>query len=211
MNHRTLFTLSALVALVVLTSLGLRARAAELNATQKVYLPLVVCPTCTGSAGSVTPTPVTPTPVTPTPVTPTPTPSQDAAEVIRLVNIERAKVGCPAVVAEAHVMAGVQAWAEYMWANNYYQHAMMDWYAPYGYPTGVMENIGGGGAPAQIVDQWLSSHMGHRENLLWCYPTDDPSYDPNRVYVAGVGHAGTYWVWGLVDLLPEDIPTGPLP
>jgi uncharacterized protein YkwD len=178
-------TLPILVALALLTSLGLRARAAGLQATRVVYLPLVACPSCSGGR---------------TPATPTP--SQDAAEVIRLVNSERAKLGCPAVVAEAKLLAATQAWAEYMAANNLYQHTTADWYAPYGYPTGVLENIGPSSSPTLIVDAWMTSPFGHRENLLVCYPPGDPSYDPRRVYRAGVGHAGTYWVWGLVDVLP---------
>jgi uncharacterized protein YkwD len=123
-------------------------------------------------------------------------PGADAAEVIRLVNIERAKVGCPLVVADADLIAGTQAWAEYMQANNVAQHATASWYAPYHYPSGVMEDIGGASTTAMIFDAWMASPM-HRNNLLWCYPIDDPSYNPSMVYVAGVGHAGPYWVWGL--------------
>ncbi|NNJ12909.1 CAP domain-containing protein [Chloroflexales bacterium ZM16-3] len=195
MTHRTrtlstLSTLSVLAVLlglaVLLTSWGEKARAAEMDATYTVYLPLVECPSCTGSA----------VPVTPVPVTPTPTPAEDVAEVIRLVNIERAKVGCPAVVGEPNLIAATQGWAEYMRANNIAQHAPASWYAPYGY-DGALENIDGTSTAQLAVEHWMASHMGHRENLLWCYQPDDPSYLPDDVYLAGVGHAGTYWVWGL--------------
>lgn len=192
----------ALTALALLIALYLTVRlpvwaATPAAATNSVYLPLMSCPTCSWSGVITSPTA-------------TPTPSEDAAEVLRLVNIERAKVGCPAAVGEPNLMAATQAWAEYMRDNQVAQHATAAWYAPYGYPTGVAENIGSASYPYQIVNAWMNS-SGHRANLLWCYPPSDPSYDPNRVYVAGVGSAGGYWVWGLVDILPEDIPTGPLP
>jgi uncharacterized protein YkwD len=194
--HTTTRALLTLLAVTVIYTLSAPTHAADLSATNTVYLPLVACANCTGSRQVVTPTPVTPTPVTPTPA-----PGADAAEVIRLVNIERVKVGCPEVVAEPQLIAATQAWAEYMQANSYYHHATASWYAPYGYPGGTLENIGGNGTPALTVEAWMAS-TPHRRNLLDCYPIDDPSYDPRRIYVAGVGHAGPYWVWGLVDKLP---------
>lgn len=180
------YTLPILLVLTMLLGLRLYAHAADLSATTRLYLPLVLCPSCTGTAASVTPTP---------------SPAQDAAEVIRLVNIERAKVNCPAVKADINLVAATQAWAEYQRTNSLYEHASADWYAPYGYPTGVLENIGGGGTAKQIVEAWMAS-APHRRNLLWCYDPSDPSYHPDRVYKAGAGHAGPYWVWGLVDFVP---------
>lgn len=177
-----LLMLLALALLLAILRTATHAAAPDVAASW-IYLPLTACPTCQESI------------VTPAP-TPTAAPATDAAEVLRLVNIERASVGCPAAVAEANLMAATQGWAEYQQTHNDYKHATADWYAPYGYPSGVLENIGGGSTPLLTVEYWMAS-SAHRANLLWCYPADDPSYDPGDVYVVGVGHASTYWVWGL--------------
>ncbi|MEI7643443.1 MAG: CAP domain-containing protein [Chloroflexales bacterium] len=193
---RALLTLLAL-ALTGAWAMTARIHAADPAAANAVYLPLVACTDCTGTEQVSWPPPTIVLPQPTRIITPTPVPGADAAEVIRLVNIERATVGCPAVVADTQLIAATQAWADYMAATNVYHHATASWYAPYGYPSGVRENLGVGMTPAMIVEAWMTSKDGHRQNLLWCYSTDDPSYHPADVYVVGVGHSRSSWVWGM--------------
>jgi uncharacterized protein YkwD len=127
-----------------------------------------------------------------------------ANEVIRLVNIERVKVGCPEVVADPQLMAATQAWSEHMAATSDYRHAAASWYAPYGYPSGVLENIGAASQADQIVSYWMGSTAGHRENLLSCPYSfqGTPDYDPAVTYEMGVGYARGYWTFGITAVWP---------
>lgn len=186
-----------LLSLMTLILLGsgltiLPIRAATPTASEAIYLPLLACPGCTGTGTGTTPPS-------------DPDPRVLALTVVDLVNRERVQVGCPAAVVSPNLMAATQAWSEHMVATSTYQHADASWYAPYGFPGGVLENIGGGGPyPDLIVQAWMQSTTGHRENLLDCVynDPDNPSYDPSVVYVVGVGYADGYWTFGLTPTFP---------
>ena len=121
-------------------------------------------------------------------------------EVVRLVNVERAKAGCPAAVIDERLMLGAQNWSLEMERTGY-GHSPLGWYARSengGFSsTAVGENIGPSGDPQSIVDAWMAS-QGHRNLILSCAHSnpDDPStYDPQAVYEIGVGNTkGVWWV-----------------
>ncbi|MEU7019766.1 CAP domain-containing protein [Streptomyces sp. NPDC046203] len=138
------------------------------------------------------PAPQTPAPVpTPTP-TPTPTPAPTAAaaarplaareaaaeaEVIRLVNLERAKVGCSAVRADADLASLAGALSADMAARNFFDHTDPDGATPWARAakagvTGLgAENIARGQVDAAaVMASWMASD-GHRANILNCMYT----------------------------------------
>ncbi|NJN16109.1 MAG: CAP domain-containing protein [Oscillochloris sp.] len=98
-----------------------------------------------------------------------------AEEVVRLVNIERAAAGCPALVIEEHLVAAAQKHSKDMGDNNFFNHIGSDGSrffnrteaADYtGNPGG--ENIAAGyPTPAIVMEGWLTSD-GHRKNMLNC-------------------------------------------
>ncbi|MFI2434969.1 CAP domain-containing protein [Streptomyces sp. NPDC018693] len=130
----------------------------------------------------------------PTP-TPTPTPSrtaskapekkastavtltaeaQAAAEVLRLVNEERAKVGCGALAANSALTELAQNFSEDMAARGFFDHTDPDGNTPWdraekaGISSLGGENIARGQADAAaVMDAWMNS-PGHRANILNC-------------------------------------------
>lgn len=184
--------LIALTTLTTLIALGYAAYARAAAPTNRIYLPHVSCPTCTGPTTS----PVQPTPVPPTPVPPTPNPSGYAAQMIVLVNQARAAAGCPAVVANATLMRAAQDWSTTMANTGNYNHSGSTFYSGYGFNGAVLENIGPGATPEYAYEGWMLS-APHKRNIEFCIPTSDPSYDPSMVYHIGVGYDRGYWTLAL--------------
>lgn len=115
-------------------------------------------------------------------------------EVLRLVNVERAKAGCVPVAENPALASSARAHSTDMAQNNYFSHTSQDGRSPFdrmraaGYTGSRMaENIAAGQpTPAAVMDSWMNS-AGHRANILNCAYTD-----------LGVGYAtggqyGTYW------------------
>lgn len=161
-------------------------------------------PTSTAPATSQTTPPVTTTTTAPattstTPTTTTPTgPIHSAGEqaVLDLVNTERAKVGCPALVANATLAQVARAHSQDMAAHSYFDHNGLDGSTPFtrmtaaGYRySAAAENIAAGYAtPEAVMTGWMNS-AGHRANILNCGLTE-----------IGIGYAylasspyGSYW------------------
>ncbi|MFF4835711.1 CAP domain-containing protein [Streptomyces sp. NPDC001315] len=155
-------------------------------------------PSASPSTASATPTP-TRTPSkkpTATPGTPTTTPSkkptatkapketsapvtvsaaaQSEAEVLQLVNEERAKVGCSAVSANSSLTQLAEAFSEDMAQRNFFDHTDPDGATPWDRASKADitnlggENIARGQADAAaVMDAWMNS-PGHRANILNC-------------------------------------------
>ncbi|MCM2425899.1 CAP domain-containing protein [Streptomyces sp. RKAG337] len=143
----------------------------------------------TTPAPKVTPTrtPVTPRPTTPSATpsptatpTPKPTPTQDGtavtaqAAVLKLVNAERAKVGCSPVTADPSLAKLAQAFSEDMAIRDFFDHTDPDGDTPWdrAKSAGVTnlggENIARGQADADaVMTAWMNS-AGHRANILNC-------------------------------------------
>ncbi|WP_432138943.1 CAP domain-containing protein [Streptomyces sp. bgisy154] len=99
---------------------------------------------------------------------------QAAAEVLRLVNEERAKVGCSAVSANSALAQLAQAFSEDMAARGFFDHTDPDGNTPWdrAEKAGVSgmggENIARGQADAAaVMEAWMNS-PGHRANILNC-------------------------------------------
>ncbi len=154
------------------------------------------------------PTPTTPRPTPTKPTTaptkpPTKPPSggstteQYRAEVIKLVNVQRAKVGCNALTANSALTKAAQGHASDMLANNYFSHDSQNGTNPFdrmtaaGYHwSAAAENIAAGQqTPADVMQSWMNSE-GHRANILNC-----GLKDIGVGYAAGSGaDYGQYWV-----------------
>lgn len=95
------------------------------------------------------------------------------AEVIFLVNQERAYAGCPPLTPNDTLLAVAQAHCIDMAYRDFFGHVNPDGRSPFdrmqaaGYPTLMgAENIAGGYAtPADVVAGWMNS-PGHRANIL---------------------------------------------
>lgn len=106
-------------------------------------------------------------------------------EMLRLVNIERKKVGVAPLEANTQLMEIASLKAKEMLELNYASHTSPRYGSPsqfaqhYGYGKTVGENIRGGFvkdiSPQGVLDAWLNSE-GHRKNLL----------DPKFKYI-GIG------------------------
>ncbi|MEN9935953.1 MAG: hypothetical protein RLZZ387_2532 [Chloroflexota bacterium] len=114
-------------------------------------------------------------------------------EIIRVINVERAKVGCPAAVRDARLTIGARNWSTYMRVNGIYQHSPYGWYRRPengGFDsTAVGENLSGSSSPEIVVNAWMAS-SGHRALILSCESSlhpGFPGYDPNAVYEIGIG------------------------
>lgn len=96
------------------------------------------------------------------------------AEVVRLVNVERAKVGCVAVRSDADLAALAGAFSADMAARNFFDHTNPDGLTPWvrAEKAGVSglgaENIARGQVDAAaVMKSWMASD-GHRANILNC-------------------------------------------
>lgn len=115
---------------------------------------------------------------------------QQAEEVVRLTNIERAAAGCPALTIDAALVKAAQAHSADMAQRDYFSHSGLNGTsfvdrlraASFGGSPGG-ENIGAGyPSPSAVMAGWMDSE-GHRENILNCafrtigvgYATDSSS------------------------------------
>ncbi|MGW5129231.1 CAP domain-containing protein [Streptomyces sp. NPDC004069] len=96
------------------------------------------------------------------------------AEVLRLVNEERGKVGCSALTASGALAGLAQDFSEAMAAENFFDHTDPSGASPWdraaklGITSLGGENIARGQADAAaVMDAWMHS-PGHRANILNC-------------------------------------------
>ncbi|MER5789353.1 CAP domain-containing protein [Streptomyces sp. NPDC001980] len=96
------------------------------------------------------------------------------AEVLKLVNEERAKVGCSALSANSSLTKLAEAFSDDMAARDFFDHTDPDGKTPWdrAAAAGIAnlggENIARGQATAQaVMDAWMNSE-GHRANILNC-------------------------------------------
>ncbi|MFF4212584.1 CAP domain-containing protein [Streptomyces sp. NPDC001796] len=137
--------------------------------------PRTPSPTATGATATAAPPSQEPT------TAPVTIPSQKvtseaaaAAEVIKLVNQERAKVGCSPVTPNGPLRKLAEAFSEDMAARNFFDHTDPDGKDPWqraavlGITDLGGENIARGQAsPQDVMDAWMNS-PGHRANILNC-------------------------------------------
>ena len=97
-----------------------------------------------------------------------------AAEVLKLVNEERAKVGCSALSASSSLTRLAESFSDDMAARNFFDHTDPNGRTPWdrAAAAGISnlggENIARGQATAQaVMDAWMNS-AGHRANILNC-------------------------------------------
>ncbi|MEG8277801.1 CAP domain-containing protein [Streptomyces sp. AHA2] len=100
--------------------------------------------------------------------------SSAAAQVLALVNEERAKVGCTPVAASSALKDLAQTYSEDMAARGFFDHTDPDGRTPWdrAEKAGISnlggENIARGQADAAaVMDAWMNS-PGHRANILNC-------------------------------------------
>ncbi|MFD4574058.1 CAP domain-containing protein [Streptomyces sp. NPDC058417] len=100
--------------------------------------------------------------------------AQAAAEVLKLVNEERAKVGCSALAANSSLTGLAQDFSADMAARGFFDHTDPDGASPWDRAakagiTGLGgENIARGQADAAaVMEAWMNS-AGHRANILNC-------------------------------------------
>ncbi|MFF8396672.1 CAP domain-containing protein [Streptomyces sp. NPDC016172] len=100
--------------------------------------------------------------------------SAAAAQVLSLVNEERAKVGCSPVAASSTLAGLAQSYSEDMAARGFFDHTDPDGRTPWdrAEKAGISnlggENIARGQADAAaVMDAWMNS-PGHRANILNC-------------------------------------------
>ncbi|WP_410637543.1 CAP domain-containing protein [Amycolatopsis sp. lyj-346] len=114
-----------------------------------------------------------------------------AAQVITLVNDERAKAGCAPLAEEPHITKAAQDYSDQMSAEKFFSHTSPDGTTfdqrikNAGYPKPGAENIARGQtSAAQVMESWMNSE-GHRANILNC---------TLKKIGVGVTTAGWYWV-----------------
>ncbi|MDF2092981.1 CAP domain-containing protein [Knoellia sp. 3-2P3] len=144
------------------------------------------------------PSPRTTTPRTTSAPKPSPKPvatsSGVAAQVLALVNDERARAGCGAVSSSSALQRAAQGHSADMAANDYFSHTSQDGRSfsdrirATGYGGGaIAENIAAGQSTAgAVMKSWMNS-PGHRANILNC------SYRHLGVGYAKGGSYGHYW------------------
>jgi uncharacterized protein YkwD len=120
------------------------------------------------------------------------------AEVVRLVNLERARAGCAAVRVDARLATAARLHSEDMARQKYFSHTSLDGRSPWdriraqGYAYGSAENIAAGYAtPTAVMDGWMNS-AGHKANILNC---------SNKAIGVGVGTnaSATYRIYWTQD------------
>ena len=147
----------------------------------------VVSPSLPASPSTSAPSavPTAPTSSVTATVVPSPTASSTATDpanngnsaedqVLALVNIERAKIGCAPLIADAELGKLASAFSEDMATRDFFDHIDPDGNDPWDRAealgiTGLGgENIARGQADAQaVMDAWMNSD-GHRANILNC-------------------------------------------
>jgi uncharacterized protein YkwD len=108
-----------------------------------------------------------------TPAAPVTTPAGPEAEVLALVNAERAAVGCEALAADVELAAVARAHSEDMRDRGFFDHVNLDGLDPFERAeaagvTARAENIARGQQDAtDVMAAWMDS-SGHRANILDC-------------------------------------------
>jgi uncharacterized protein YkwD len=132
-------------------------------------------PTTTPPTTSTTP-PTTTSTTTSRPAPPAPTGA--AAEVLDLVNTERARAGCDPVRLDDRLTEAAVRHSRDMAENDFVKHVGSDGSTfdqrirDAGYPSPRSENIAAGQrTAADVVRSWMSS-SGHRRNILDCSAAD---------------------------------------
>ena len=155
-------------------------------------------PTTTTTAPTTTAPPTTTTTAPPTtdpPPADEPAPGlpAPAAEVVQLVNEERAAASCGPLTVDPQLTAAAQLHAEDMSARDYMDHVNPEGMDPsaraaaQGYDDPVGENIAMGYPnPEAVMEGWMNSE-GHRNNILNC-----------DYHVIGVGVDSDGWYWAQV-------------
>ncbi|WP_251054932.1 CAP domain-containing protein, partial [Streptomyces sp. ISL-66] len=141
------------------------------SATPSPTPPPTPTPTPTPSAK---PTPKSTPPKPPAPA-PAPAGGGQAAQVIALVNSERAAAGCGPLKEDAQLRTAAQGHSDDMASRDFFSHTNPDGADPgkrttaAGYRWSTYgENIAKGQqTPQQVMDSWMKS-QGHRENILNC-------------------------------------------
>ncbi|MFI7541402.1 CAP domain-containing protein [Actinoplanes sp. NPDC049599] len=126
------------------------------------------------------PTPSTPAPASPTATKPPTTspPTGNAAleaEVVKIVNTERATAGCAALTTDDRLIAAARGHSADMAARGYFSHTTPEGVefstrlTSAGYRwSGAGENIAKGQrTPADVMTSWMTS-AGHKANILNC-------------------------------------------
>ena len=134
------------------------------------------------------------------PETPAPANSGMSAyetEVVRLVNVERARYGLAALTADAELSRGARVKSQDMRDKGYFSHES----PTYGSPFQMMKSFGisyrtageniayGYATPEKVVQAWMNSE-GHRANIL------NSSYTRLGVGYVADGHYWTQWFVG---------------
>jgi uncharacterized protein YkwD len=95
-------------------------------------------------------------------------------QVVALVNVERAKVGCGAVHRDSRLDAAAQGHSADMAARGFFDHTTPEGKDPWerardaGYTTPTGENIAAGQrTAADVMESWMDSD-GHRANIVNC-------------------------------------------
>jgi uncharacterized protein YkwD len=162
--------------------------------------PTTSAPAPTTSSAAPTPTE---TSATPTPTTSAPAPASTkaaarvapdtsaTAQVLALVNDERAQAGCRPLAEEPHLTEAAQDYSDDMAARNFFAHTNPEGVTfdqrikTAGYSKPGAENIAKGQtSAAQVMNSWMNSE-GHRANILNCSLTK---------LGVGVTTKGWYWV-----------------
>lgn len=133
------------------------------------------------------------TPIAPVTRTPVVTTDPAVAEVVRLVNVERAKVAnCPALRVDARLATAARLHSEDMARQDYFSHTSLDGRSPWdriaaqGYTGASGENIAAGyRTAAAVMTGWMNS-SGHRANILNC---------TSRAIGVGIGYGGSYGLY----------------
>jgi uncharacterized protein YkwD len=101
--------------------------------------------------------------------------TSDEAQVLALVNKERASAGCGTLRSNTILVSVARAHSKDMAVHGYFDHSSQDGRSPFdrmraaGYSGGLMgENIAAGqSTPAAVMNAWMNS-PGHRANILNC-------------------------------------------
>lgn len=121
--------------------------------------------------------------------------SNEASEVIRLVNVERSKNGLAPLKANTELSKVAAVKAQDMINKNYFSHTSPTYGSPFDMMkkfginyTAAGENIAyGQKTPAQVMDGWMNS-SGHRANIL------NSKFTEIGVGVAKDKNGTPYWV-----------------
>lgn len=116
------------------------------------------------------------------------------AEVIRLVNVERAKVGRPKLTENSELSHVARIKSNDFIKNNYFSHTSPTYGTPFDMLksfgitfTAAAENIASGQRSAsEVMNSWMNS-SGHRANIL------SSTYNQIGVGVAKNNNGNLYW------------------